>query len=81
MEQYGASEDDLYLVGGTAWGLVNYMLTELTSLGTDPPLHLSLFTGRLIAVLHYAADPMVSQFLLTHQSFMSSSTVLHMLEE
>lgn len=33
MEQYGANENDLYVVGGTVWGLVNYMLTEIISPG------------------------------------------------
>ena len=34
VQQFGANQDDLYIVGGTPWGLVNYMLTELSSHGT-----------------------------------------------
>jgi hypothetical protein len=34
VQQFGTNKDDLYIVGGTPWGLVNYMLTELSSFGT-----------------------------------------------
>jgi hypothetical protein len=89
VQQFGANQDDLYIVGGTPWGLVNYMLTELSSHGTATfskkkqmkyKKNLRIGPDQRFRLL-LPDDPMVTQFLLTHQSFVSSVEVLRMLEE
>ncbi len=70
------------VVGGTPWGLLNYILTESKGMS---------FTGICQSIFIYrdsnkfpfcfADEKIISRFLLTHQCFTDSAEVLAVLKD